>query len=143
MLYLAVVNIVKLRSILILISRNELNLALLSFPDCKVGRYIGGVVVEETCEYESISGDTHDMTDLSTNTTKSALTMDLGSRVSRKKDFIPSLTQSIVRTANLPCRSLTPRAPLNCTHFFFLLCIAIYLLTNCTYLFIFFIFIHY
>ena len=66
LLYLAVVNIVQLRSHLILIDINEVKLAKLSFPDCASDEFMPN-------EY----------------------TMNLGSRVSRKMDFIPAITRSI------------------------------------------------
>ena len=64
-LFLAVVNIVELKSTLLLCGDNERSLAALSFPDGK------------------------------TNRADQPFSMDLGSRVSRKKDFIPSVTKAV------------------------------------------------
>ena len=64
-LFLAVVNIVELKGTLLLCGPSELSLAKAAFPDCKVN-----------------DDDAHTM-------------MDLGSRVSRKKDYIPEITKAI------------------------------------------------
>ena len=66
-LFLAVVNIVALRSTLILCGPDELSLANAAFPD--------GVLKEDSNGATSL--------------------MDMGSRVSRKLDFIPAVTTAI------------------------------------------------
>ena len=63
-LFLAVVNIVELKGTLLLCGPSELSLAKAAFPDCKVN-----------------DDDAHTM-------------MDLGSRVSRKNDYIPEITKA-------------------------------------------------
>lgn len=67
-LFLAVVNIVELRTKLLLCGKNERSLALKSFPAGKLVRDEDG-------------GETH--------------VLDLGGLVSRKKDFIPAVTGAI------------------------------------------------
>ena len=64
-LFLAVVNIVELKSTLLLCGDNERSLGAASFPDCK------------------------------TNRADQPFSMDLGQRVSRKKDFLPSVNKAV------------------------------------------------
>lgn len=68
LLFLAVVNIVELKSNLLICGDNERKLALASFKDCKL--------------VESADGS-------------EACVMDLGGMVSRKKDFIPKVTATV------------------------------------------------
>lgn len=77
-LYLAVVNIVELKSYLLLLGEDERSLALASFPN--------GVLMQPADEF--LEPDT----------------MDLGGLVSRKKDFIPSVTRAI--KAGWSCRKV-------------------------------------
>jgi inorganic pyrophosphatase/exopolyphosphatase len=64
-LFLAVVNIVELKSTLLLCGDNERSLGAASFPECK------------------------------TNRADQPFSMDLGQRVSRKKDFLPSVNKAV------------------------------------------------
>lgn len=67
--FLAVVNIVKLRSTLLLCGPNERSLAVAAFPR-------GSLIMEDY---------------------KEPVTMDLGNLVSRKKDFVPAVSAAIKR----------------------------------------------
>lgn len=73
LLYLAVVNIVTLKSFLFTVSPGEIALARVSFPHATV-------VVHDASSAES-----------------SSEVLDLGALVSRKKDFVPAITRSITK----------------------------------------------
>jgi manganese-dependent inorganic pyrophosphatase len=88
-LFLAIVNIVQLKTNLLLCSENEISLAKHAFHKGKLLPVItnrGSKVVEENEETKS---------SVTANSLVNAYSMDLGSLVSRKKDFIPAITSAI------------------------------------------------
>lgn len=85
MLYLGIVNIVELKTTLLLCDESERSLALAAFPD-------GNLVFPS---FDELEDNMEDDVDIEQFVQQPPSKMNLGKLVSRKKDFIPAITRAI------------------------------------------------
>jgi inorganic pyrophosphatase/exopolyphosphatase len=125
LLYLAVVNIVLLRTTLLLCGPAEQSLALASFPDAHLIHHKSLEAEEDGATFDM---DHHEINTISSSTDELLLhdggvavidhswkqageLMDLGNLVSRKKNLIPAITQAIKKGWAAPVPVVTSTSP--------------------------------